>query len=99
MFFGNLKIISLFTFPYLIIVFGSKFKMKLFSRTGDYSYGMYIYAFPVQQTIIHFFKNDLNVATLFFASFIVTLFLSILSWHLFEKKILQMKHKRHTLHV
>lgn len=99
LFLGNLKLITLFVFPYLIIAFGSIIHTRWFSKTGDYSYGMYIYAFPVQQMLVHFFQKDLNAATLFLSSFIVTLFLSILSWHLFEKKILSMKHKRKNLHV
>lgn len=94
LFLGNLKLITLLVFPYLIIGLGSMLHTKWFSKTGDYSYGMYIYAFPVQQTLIHFFKMKLNAITLFLSSFIVTLFLSIISWHWFEKIILKMKHKK-----
>lgn len=89
--YSKLKIILLFTLPYLIIVFGSIFTKRLFSKTGDYSYGMYIYAFPIQQVLIHFFKNELNAEILFISSFIVTLIFSIISWHFFEKKILRWK--------
>ena len=89
--YAKLKIILLLTLPYLIIVFGSICTKRLFSKTGDYSYGMYIYAFPIQQVLIHFFKNELNAEMLFISSFIVTLIFSIISWHFFEKKILRWK--------
>ena len=99
LFLGNLKLITLFVLPYLIIAFGSMIRTKWFSRTGDYSYGLYIYAFPVQQTLVHFYREDMNVYVFFMASFFITLILSIISWHFFEKKILNMKHKRKNLHV
>ncbi|MCI0501914.1 MAG: acyltransferase, partial [Epsilonproteobacteria bacterium] len=83
----------------LIITFGATFKRKVFSKTGDYSYGLYIYAFPVQQTLVHFYREDMNVYIFFVASFVITFILSILSWHLFEKKILNLKHKRKNLHA
>lgn len=92
-FFGNLKLILLLVLPYFIIVIGSILRLKLFSRFGDYSYGMYIYAFPVQQTLVHYYGHMFNVTTFFATSFIVTLFLSIISWHCFEKKILSFKKK------
>lgn len=99
MFFTNFKLITLLILPYLIISMGSILKTKIFSKTGDYSYGMYIYAFPIQQTLVHFYKNSLTAETLFIFSFLLTLIFSILSWHFFEKRILRLKHKKETLHV
>lgn len=60
------------------------------ARVGDLSYGMYIYAFPVQQTLIHWFAQwhwalHLLVAT------ICTLILAWLSWHGIEKMALRFK--------
>lgn len=98
-FFGNLKVITLIVLPYLIVVFGATFKKRIFSAKGDYSYGMYIYAFPVQQTLVHFYREDMNVYVFFMSSFVITLILSIISWHIFEKIILNMKYKRKNLHV
>ena len=77
--------------PYLIITAGVTIKKKFFTRYGDFSYGMYIYAFPVQQTVAHFWAEYLTVATFFVISFIITLILSVLSWNLLEKKALQFK--------
>ncbi len=62
----------------------------LMARMGDLSFGMYIYAFPVQQTLIHWFPkwhwgHHLLVAT------IVTMALAWLSWHGIEKLALRFK--------
>jgi len=65
-------------------------KIRKFNRIGDYSYGIYIYAFPVQQSIAATIPN-VSVSTMIILSFIVTLFLAILSWHLIEKRFLKMK--------
>jgi peptidoglycan/LPS O-acetylase OafA/YrhL len=64
--------------------------IRKFNRYGDYSYGMYIYAFPVQQSAAALIPN-ISVTTMIVVSFGVTLFLSMLSWHLIEKRLLDMK--------
>lgn len=55
-----------------------------FNRLGDYSYGTYIYAFPVQQTLMAVFLT-LTPTALFLASLPVTLILAVLSWHFIEE--------------
>jgi peptidoglycan/LPS O-acetylase OafA/YrhL len=56
---------------------------------GDPSYGMYLYAFPLQQFMIFYFKP--NTCVLLISSSILSLLLGILSWHLVEKKALMLK--------
>ena len=60
------------------------------ARFGDVSYGVYIYAFPVQQTLIYFFPQwhlglHLGVASA------LTLALAWLSWHGVEQMALRFK--------
>ncbi len=64
--------------------------LNSFNKVGDYSYGMYIYAFPIQQLIISHYA-DLNVNLFFFYSVSTTMILAILSWHMIEKKALKLK--------
>ena len=66
--------------------------IRSFNRLGDYSYGLYIYAFPVQQSLVARFP-ELTPGPLFLAAFAVTLVLAILSWHLIENPALGIKRR------
>jgi peptidoglycan/LPS O-acetylase OafA/YrhL len=89
----TIKIISFFALPYIVIYLANlKGKINDFGKMGDFSYGIYIYAFPVQQTIIYFSGITISIFNLFILSALFVLVLSILSWHLIEKKALKYKH-------
>lgn len=64
-----------------------------FNRMGDYSYGLYIYAYPVQQTLRHYFPHILPLQ-MFPAATVVTLACAALSWHLVEEPALRLKRVR-----
>ncbi|MCK5360281.1 MAG: acyltransferase [Gammaproteobacteria bacterium] len=64
--------------------------IRKFNNLGDYSYGIYIYGYPVQQSFEHLWP-ELNLLTTFLFTYLSTLLLSILSWHLIEKKMLSYK--------
>ncbi len=85
-------VISGITLSYVVIYlsFVKTTYLKNFAKEGDYSYGLYIWGYPVQQTISLYFKH-LNTFTFFLLSAGVTLTLSMLSWHLIEKKALKWK--------
>ncbi len=61
-----------------------------YNRVGDYSYGVYIYGWPVQETLVQWFPG-LTPVELFFAAAAGTLPLAALSWHLVEQPALQLK--------
>jgi peptidoglycan/LPS O-acetylase OafA/YrhL len=67
----------------LFIVYIPKRSWLKFNKMGDYSYGMYIYAFPIQQTLIFIFP-DMSFLLLMLCSFIFTFILSFFSWHFVE---------------
>lgn len=62
-------------------------------RYGDFSYGMYIYAFPVQQAIVHFSGSQISLVMMGVLSVGCTLPFAIASWHLVEKPFLKLKQK------
>jgi peptidoglycan/LPS O-acetylase OafA/YrhL len=81
--------------PFIILLFGFlplPF-FSTFSKIGDMSYGIYIYSFPIQQTLTYFFK--LSTYELMIYSVILSICCGFLSWHLIEKTAL--KYKKITL--
>jgi len=84
-------LIPVITYCVLALAFSNSIKLYYAARHGDFSYGLYLYAFPVQQLIVYFlpFRPDLWIMIVL--SFICTLPFAILSWHLIEKKALQLK--------
>ncbi|MGC9337720.1 MAG: acyltransferase family protein [Candidatus Cloacimonadia bacterium] len=93
---GYFNFALMFFLPYIIIIcLGILFKKDPLKRMGDFSYGIYVYAYPVQQIIIQFYKVDLTVFKLFYLSFIMTLIVSILSWHFLEKPSINLLRNNH----
>lgn len=64
--------------------------LNFFNKLGDYSYGLYIYAFPIQQLIANRMPH-ISVDLFFLLSFLLSLVMAIFSWHLIEKKALRLK--------
>ena len=67
---------------------------KLTTPVGDLSYGMYIFAFPVQQMVVYWgLGRDWSWGVHFGLSLLGTSFLAYASWHLVESKALRHKPK------
>jgi peptidoglycan/LPS O-acetylase OafA/YrhL len=80
------KFISPLVLPFLIIASGLSFSKILTyvpHKLGDISYGVYIYGFLVQQTLLNYLSLDPFLLTILSLS--VTYVLSYLSWHYIEK--------------
>jgi len=67
--------------------------IRKFNRCGDYSYGFYIYAFPIQQYYVYLYPS-IEPATLLLASMLTTLPFAAISWHFVERPILSKKPPR-----
>lgn len=66
--------------------------IKNFGDLGDASYGVYIYSFPIQQTLVWFYK--MNTYILMIYSVVLSIVFGFLSWHLIEKKMLDYKNQK-----
>jgi peptidoglycan/LPS O-acetylase OafA/YrhL len=77
---------------YAIFALGKSDKMAWVGKYGDFSYGIYIYSFPVQQMIVAT-THTTNSYKLFFLSLLVSLIIAVLSWHLLESRFLRLKSK------
>ena len=59
----------------------------------DISYGIYLYAFPVQQLVIN--KTSLGFGWSMLVSTLIVIALATVSWRLVEQPALQFIHRKH----
>jgi peptidoglycan/LPS O-acetylase OafA/YrhL len=85
--------ISLATFPlcYIVVQLGlMKLPTSKTFERGDYSYGVYLYHFPILQAMQQVFDFDAWWKLALAGSIIVTIF-AVFSWHIIEKPILKQR--------
>lgn len=87
---GNAYVCVALCYAVAWLAFHPHVRLRVPDRVGDISYGLYVYAFPIQQAIIYA-KPDLDAALIFLLSFSLTAALAWLSWHLLEKRALTWK--------
>lgn len=73
----------------MVLAYHDKLQLPSF-RKSDYSYGMYIYAFPLQQAIAQSGAVP-RFSWFVVACFAVTLPLAMLSWHFVEKPSMRLR--------
>lgn len=84
--------VSFIILPILIISLGllnTPYISSISKSFGDLTYGIYIYAFPVQQSLIFFGVHD--VMQLILLATLITPVFAYFSWHLVEKRFLKFK--------
>lgn len=84
--------LSAITIPYAVLTIGLA-RTPYVARTarfGDFSYGLYLYAFPVQQLVIDVWGVH-GTAANYLVVLAITLALAVLSWHLVERPALALK--------
>jgi peptidoglycan/LPS O-acetylase OafA/YrhL len=59
-----------------------------FGRFGDFSYGMYLYGFPIQQLVLRWRGADASLWTQFLAAWLAAISAGVASWHLVERRFL-----------
>jgi peptidoglycan/LPS O-acetylase OafA/YrhL len=63
-------------------------RLSRWAKYGDFSYGIYLYAFPIQQLLVMFFPRIQPLA-LFAAATPLAILAGVASWHLVEKHFLK----------
>lgn len=88
----NIRMLYIPAVAYIVLVLGYHPKLYFapYTRLGDYSYGLYIYAFPTQQ-IISYYHQGIHQYQLFALAFPCILLVAVLSWHFIEKPALRRK--------
>lgn len=79
-------------FPYAILYLAQlRGKLNRFGRYGDFSYGMFLYSFPLQQCILQIEGRDISISLMILLSVAIALIFGILSWKFIESKALEYK--------
>ncbi|MCG5238978.1 acyltransferase family protein [Azospirillum doebereinerae] len=78
--------------PYLVhfVAFARIPGLGIFAKHGDVSYGIYIFAFPIQQTVMNH-APGLSLPAFIAVSFVATLAMAVVSWKLVEQPALRLK--------
>ena len=87
----NYRLIGGIPLAYAIIVSGALIHNKRLRLRTDLSYGVYIYAFPIQQLLVICGLGIMNPIVFAIIAAIATLPLAALSWFLVEKPSLSLK--------
>ena len=86
--------LTILLFPIIIISFALlKTPLSGLAKYGDFTYGIYLFSYPVQQMIIAGSREQINPYFLFFISFAISLLLAFISWHFVEKQFLKLKNR------
>ena len=86
---GYFLMLSAFT-AYAAVWFSYGPRLPSLEKYGDYSYGLYLYGFPIQQLVAQW-QPELEPLQSLLLSFPLTLAFAIASWHWVEKPMLRFK--------
>jgi len=90
---GGLQVVEPFALTYLVfaLAFTKSVRLHGFARHGDFSYGIYLYGWPMQQLVLHLFHGELSPTTLTLLATLAALACAALSWRFVEKPALLLK--------
>lgn len=80
----------LLAYVVLVAAYHPALRLPGLARAPDYSYGLYVYAFPIQQAIV-WAAPDIAPLPLFAAALAATLAVAAISWHALESPALRLK--------
>ena len=87
------ELLLIVALPYIVLAFGTApapFGGAV-TRHGDFSYGLYLYAFPIQQTLVATIGTPSGALGNFAITTILAAGCAALSWHFIEKPALRAK--------
>ncbi|MDQ2732738.1 MAG: hypothetical protein M3Y56_13855, partial [Armatimonadota bacterium] len=75
------------------VAFSPTLRLSGFGRRGDFSYGIYLYAFPIQQLLVMYLPRTVSVIPFFFVSWVFSFAAANASWYLIERPTMRWKRR------
>jgi peptidoglycan/LPS O-acetylase OafA/YrhL len=94
--FQDMRLVAFYVaVPYLTIylALARPIRVRAYEKMGDLSYGTYIFAFPVQQSVVATLGASIGPARLGIISLPITLLLAGVSWHLVENRAIALRRR------
>jgi peptidoglycan/LPS O-acetylase OafA/YrhL len=85
------------TYLLLWLAFTPWLRLHHVGRFGDFSYGTYLYAFPIEQLLVQRFGHTVSPMILFFCATPLVLLVAIASWYGVERWFLQPARRHETI--
>jgi peptidoglycan/LPS O-acetylase OafA/YrhL len=82
------------TYLVMCFAFSRSIRLHQTNRFGDFSYGTYLYAFPLQQLIMSAIGHPIHPLLLFALATPPTLLAAVISWYTVERRFLQAARKK-----
>jgi peptidoglycan/LPS O-acetylase OafA/YrhL len=84
--------LTFIAFPYMIFYLAQlRGALNRFGRYGDFSYGMFLYSFPLQQCIVQLAGRGISISLMILLSVVLALLFGVLSWKFIEARALKYK--------
>ena len=92
---GFLEFSFLLCFPYVMFTFGFGCKQiwPSFTKRGEFSYGIYLWGWPIQQCLCALFQNSLTPIANFLIATPLAILMGIVSYYFIERYCNQLKAK------
>lgn len=87
---GCWMLVTPFAVPYCTLMLAARLPFSRVEKWGDYSYGIYIFSFPVQQLLIWGGWNNAGPYGFAALSMLAVFPVAFLSWHLVERPMLRL---------
>ena len=85
------------TYVVFYIAFAQWLPLQRFGRFGDFSYGTYLYAFPIEQLVMQAFGHRVAPFLLFACATPLTLLVAVASWYGVERRFLGRSRRKETI--
>ena len=88
------KYVLILTMPYILMYIGTfRLKKDILGKIGDFSYALYIYAFPIQQLIVFYLKDKINIWLYILLSIITTSTIAVITTYVIDNNVKKLKSK------